>query len=330
MHYQKAIRSSIITIIAGISFLHTNAQQVDYSVVSVPEESGIDFMKITRANDYVCMPGIMRSSEKIEWLTNRVLGIARNGSAIAYLSSRNNTTNIFIKDITRAGSSIQRTNRINVIDFSFSPDCKYLCFSEKRGDYNQIFRTNAEKGYVCRQITSNDMDYSPVFSPDMQQIFFTRLETRGVSVWAHNAENNFLSSYTSGMNPCPLSGEPALLLTRSNSAGQSEIWKVNYETGVEECIVSDPNHNFSTPTVSPDGQYILFVGDSRLSAGDFDYLNTDLFVCRMDGTGFTQLTYHAADDLSPVWSADGRHIYFISQRGDTQGTANVWRMSFNY
>ncbi len=326
----RLFNSSVIAIFMGVSAFTANAQQVDYSVVSVPEESGIDFMKITRASDYVCMPGIIRTPEKIDWLSNRVLGIARQGQAIAYLSSRNNTTNIFIKDITRAGSSIQRTNRANVIDFSFSPDGKHLCFSEKRGDYNQIFRTDAENGYVCRQITSNDMDYSPIYSPDMKQIFFTRLESRGVSIWAHNAENNFLSSYTSGMNPCPLKDEPALLLTRSTSSGQSEIWKVNYETGVEECIVSDPNHNFSSPTVSPDGQYILFVGDSRISAGDFEYLNTDLFVCRFDGTGFAQLTYHAADDLSPVWSADGRYIYFISQRGDAQGTANVWRMSFNY
>ena len=326
----KLIIRSILAVLLGVSAFTTSAQQVDYSVVSVPEESGIDFMKITRASDYVCMPQVVRRSGRIDWLSNRILGIARKGTAIAYLSFRNNTTNIFIKDIARQGSSVQRTNRANVVDFSFSPDGKYLCFSEARGDYNQIFRTDAENGYVCRQITTSDKDYSPIYSHDMKQVFFARLESQGVSIWAHNAENNFLSNYTSGMNPCPLKDEPALLLTRSNSSGQSEIWKVNYETGVEECIVSDPNHNFTSPTVSPDGQYILFVGDSRISAGDFEYLNTDLFVCRLDGTGFAQLTYHAADDLSPVWSADGRYIYFISQRGDAQGTANVWRMSFNY
>ena len=42
-----------------------------------------------------------------------------------------------------------------------------------------------------------------------------------------------------------------------------------------------------------------------------------------------QLTYHAADDLSPVWSRDGRYIYFISQRGSATATANVWRMNFS-
>lgn len=326
----KLLNSSVIALIMGMSAFTADAQQVDYSVVSVPEESGIDFMKVTRASDYVCMPQVNRRAGRIDWLSNRILGITRKGQAIAYLSFRNNTTNIFIKDIARQGSSVQRTNRANVMDFSFSPDGKYLCFSEARGDYNQIFRTDAENGYVCRQITTSDQDYSPIYSHDMKQVFFARLEAQGVSIWAHNVENNFLSNYTQGMNPCPLKNEPALLLTRSNSSGQSEIWKVNYETGVEECIVSDPNHNFTSPTVSPDGQYILFVGDSRIPAGDFEYLNTDLFVCRLDGTGFAQLTYHAADDLSPVWSADGRHIYFISQRGDAQGTANVWRMSFNY
>lgn len=43
-----------------------------------------------------------------------------------------------------------------------------------------------------------------------------------------------------------------------------------------------------------------------------------------------QLTYHAADDLSPVWSKDGKSIYFISQRGSTDGIANIWKMEFNY
>ena len=64
--------------------------------------------------------------------------------------------------------------------------------------------------------------------------------------------------------------------------------------------------------------------------GSKEFVNTDLFVCRTDGTQLTQLTYHAADDLSPVWSKDGRYIYFISQRGDAAATPNVWRMNFNY
>ncbi len=310
--------------------IETSAQQVDYSVVSVPEEAGTEFTKITSASDYVCMPLVQRRGERIDWLTNRILDISSTGTHIAYLSARNNSTNIFIKDLSRQGSSVQRTNRSGVLDFSYSPDGKYICFSERRGDTNQIFQTDAQGGYVCRQITTGNRDYSPVYSSDMQLLFFARQEANGVSIWSHSIRNNFLSSYTSGMNPCPLKGETAFLCSRTNSAGRSEIWRIDYSTGVEECIVSDPGRSFTTPTISPDGQWILFVGESILEAGEFVYRNTDLFVCRIDGTDFAQLTYHAADDLSPVWSRDGRYIYFVSQRGDADGTANVWRMTFQY
>ena len=132
------------------------------------------------------------------------------------------------------------------------------------------------------------------------------------------------------MNPCPINKESAFLCTRISGTGKSEIWKINYKTGVEECIVSDPQHSFTTPTLSPDGQWILFVGDSKIDDNNFSYLNTDIFVCKVDGTRLSQITYHAADDLSPVWSKDGKYIYFISQRGDPTGTTNIWRMNFSY
>lgn len=306
------------------------AQQVDYSVVFVPEESGTDITQITTGSDYVCMPRVRRSASRLDWLTNRILDISTDGQSLAYLSFRNDATNVFIKDLSKQGSSVQRTNRKSVLDFAYSPDGMYLCFSEQRGNTNQIFQTNATSGYVCRQITSGAQDYTPVYSSDMKQIFFARQEKSGISIWSYTMQSNFLSSFSAGMNPCPIKGQSAYLCARQNSSGKSEIWKIDYSTGVEECIVSDPERSFTTPSISPDGQWILFVGESLLNAGTFTYRNTDIFVCRMDGTQMSQLTYHAADDLSPVWSRDGKHIYFISQRGSADATANVWRMTFNY
>ncbi len=306
------------------------AQQVDYSVVSVPEESGIDFMRITNSGDYVCIPLVRRTGTGLDWLSNRILDVSLDGRNIAYLSLRNGLSNIFIKDLGRQGSSVQRTNRSNVLDFSYSPDGKSLCFSARRGDMNQIFLTDANRGYVCRQITSGALDYSPVYSYDMSRIFFARQEIRGVGIWSYDLRNNFLSNYTPGMNPCPMKGSEAFFCTRITSTGRCEIWKIDTESGVEECVVSDPERSFTTPSLSPDGQWLLFVGSNRIDGPDFVYFNTDIFVCRTDGSDFAQLTYHAADDLSPVWSRDGRYIYFISQRGDASGSANVWRMNFPY
>ena len=304
--------------------------QVDYSVIQVNEESGINFTQITTDNDYVCMPEVKRNGKGINWLSNRILDISVDGNQLAYLSFRSNTTNIFIKDIDKQGASVQRTNRQAVLDFSYSPDGKNICFSEVNGKMNQIFQTSATNGFVCRQITSGNKDYSPVYSKDMKKIFFARMENNGTSVWSHDINSNFLSSYTKGMNPFPAKDENTILCTRVNADGRGEIWRVNYQTGIEECIASDPNRSFTTPSLSPGNNWILFEGSSVLMNGNQKYYNTDLFACHIDGTHLVQLTYHAADDLSPVWSKDGKHIYFISQRGSATGTANVWRMDFAY
>lgn len=303
--------------------------QVDYSVVTVNEESGLNFTRITSDNDYVCMPQVKRSGRNVNWLTNRILDVSVDGSQLAYLSRRNNTTNIFIKDIAKQGASVQRTNRQAVLDFSYSPDGKFICFSEANGKLNQIFQTSATSGYVCRQITSGAQDYSPVYSNDMKDIFFARQERNGVSVWSYSIERNFLSSYSKGLNPFPLKNT-AVICTRFNAEGRGEIWRVDYNTGVEECVVSDAERSFSTPSVSPNGQWILFVGSNVLMNGTMSYANTDIFACKTDGTQLVQLTYHAADDLSPVWSRDGKAVYFISQRGSATGVANVWKTDFVY
>lgn len=304
------------------------AQKVDYSVVYVPQESGIQFTRMTSDNDMVCMPIVKRTRQGVGWLSNRILDISLDNTQLAYLSARNGMTNIFIKNIQQQGSSRQRTNRQSVLDFSYSPDGQKIVFSEQSGKQNQIFQTDAENGYICRQITSGNQDYSPVYSVDKKQIFFTRQENNGSNIWSYSVENNFLSNYTRGMNPCPLSDGKSVLCARMNAEGRSEIWRIDYTTSVEECIVSDPHKSFTTPSISPDGKWILMVGSSEIATEAFSYWNTDIYVCRIDGSQLSQLTYHAADDLSPAWSRDGGYIFFISQRGSATATANVWMMNF--
>lgn len=130
------------------------------------------------------------------------------------------------------------------------------------------------------------------------------------------------------MTACPIPNDKnSIYCARFTENKESEIWRVNFQTGVEELILGAPNKSYTSPQLSPDGNWILVVGSSKSEKEKTE--NTDIFVVRTDGTQFTQLTYHPGHDLSPVWSPDGKSIYFLSQRGSVKGNYNVWRMDFN-
>lgn len=305
------------------------AQTVDYSVVAVKEESGLNLKKISVDNDYITMPTVKRRGQSAEWWTGRVIAIMPNEDKLAYLSSRNNSTNVYLKRLSGNGTALQRTKRSIVLNFSISPDGKKIVFAEADGKTNRTFITNADKGYVCRQVTNGERDFSPVYSPDMKTLFLARSnKNKSSEIWSYNMADNSLSFITPGADPTPIPKTTSLLCTRYTGNGLGEIWRVNYETGEEECVVSDVNRSFASPLLSPDGKWILMVGTNVLKTNERDYTNTDIFVARADGTNLAQLTYHAADDVSPVWSNDGKYIYFVSQRGSSTATANVWRMDF--
>lgn len=155
--YMSNRKINALLLLLGLS-LPAMAQSVDYSVVAVGEESGLDFKKITSDNDCLCMLEVKRRGKKITWWSGRVIAISPTEEKLAFLSYKTNNSNIYLKNLTGAGTTQQRTNRQQVIDFSYSPDGQKICFTEKNGTSNRIFITDANKGYGCRQVTANEFD----------------------------------------------------------------------------------------------------------------------------------------------------------------------------
>ncbi|MDE7407708.1 MAG: hypothetical protein K2M76_04745, partial [Muribaculaceae bacterium] len=246
-----------------------------------------------------------------------------------YINFKNGTSNIMVKDARTGGSSVQRTFRTNVRDFTWSPDGTTLCFTEYRNGHFGIYLIDATQGSVVRQISNGtENDFAGQITPDGNNIFFHRGEGSGnYSVWSYNRGTNLFSNYSRGTTPCldPADND-VIYCTRYTDRNESEIWRVNTRTGVEEIILSQPDRSFTTPKVSPDGRWILVTGTSVAEKASM--INTDIFAVRTDGTQFTQLTYHPGNDLSAIWAPDGRSIYFVSQRGSSAGKYNVWKMDF--
>ncbi len=75
------------------------------------------------------------------------------------------------------------------------------------------------------------------------------------------------------------------------------------------------------PAVSPDGSTVVY--PLRKTDLDADKGRYDLWVSPVAGGDARRLTTHEANDTSPAWSPDGRHVLFLSRRG---GSTQVWRI----
>ena len=67
------------------------------------------------------------------------------------------------------------------------------------------------------------------------------------------------------------------------------------------------------PRVSPDGRFIAYLeGETGLR---------DVHVVSLDGRESSRITDHPGDDFAPIWSPDGRHLAFTSNR---LGSVALW------
>ena len=107
------------------------------------------------------------------------------------------------------------------------------------------------------------------------------------------------------------------LVFSSSRAGEGmEIWTASADgTGARQ-LTRGPGRWQGSPSFAPDSRQVAF--DSRHEDGSFS-----IFVVDADGGMPRRLTTEAGDENRPVWSPDGRWIYYTS---DQKAGRNVWRI----
>jgi tricorn protease-like protein len=102
----------------------------------------------------------------------------------------------------------------------------------------------------------------------------------------------------------------------SSRSGDHEIWICESDGSSDRKVTSFGGPLTGFGSWSPDGTQFVF--DSRINEGQ-----SDLFMMGVLGGTPGQLTTDPADELSRIWSRDGKWIYFISRREDGY---QLWRM----
>lgn len=334
-----------LTIAAACLLLASCGTTQLYLDTYVPEESGLNLVKVTdeasnsviagstfapNAYTYAGMTNMnagISQAMGFGWHVNRLLDVSPDGRQLAYCTRMNKQDNVMVRSAGAQGVATQRTFR-NIQSFSWGSDGN-IYFSDMNGPNWYICSVNATAGSMMNQLTNGNVkDSDPMLSADGKRLFFTRIAGSGPSIWSLNRENGTLTSCSRGYSVCLIPDDPdAFYCVRNSTTGRSEIWYVNFVKGQESLIASDENRSFTNPRLSPDGKWLVCVGNSISNVTKKP--NLDIFVVRTDGSRLTQLTFHPQTDTSPVWSADGRSIYFISSRANEDQAYNVWRMNFN-
>jgi Tol biopolymer transport system component len=207
---------------------------------------------------------------------------------------------------------------------SLSPDGKVLIYAGRPSDDWDIYWQRIG-GRNPRNLTENSPadDTQPAFSPDGERIVF-RSERDGGGVFVMGATGESARRVTDfGYYPAwsPDGREVAVsteLFIDPNvrSSGLSEVWVVDVATGEKRQLTDAKTGDATQPAWSPTGARIAYWGKHRGG-------QRDIWTIPARGGDPVQVTDDAAFDWNPVWSPDGGHIYFVSDRG---GSMNLWRV----
>lgn len=215
---------------------------------------------------------------------------------------------------------------------AISPNGKTIAFSYQ-GD---IF-TVPSSGGTAKQITSNAaFDSYPVWSPDGNHIAFASNREGSIDVWVMNANG----------------GIPKRVTTNSGSEYPLR-WKDNYTIMFKASIMPTAKSIIfagSYPqvyTVGMDGGRPKLFSDITMDALDINASGDVIYIDRKgyedewrkhhrspitrdvwlkSGDSFRKLTTFDGEDRDPVWSADGKSFYYLSEQS---GTLNIYHRTLD-
>lgn len=214
-------------------------------------------------------------------------------------------------------------------------------------DEFEIFIADAN-GENIVQVTNNDSyDAEATVSPKGDKIVFTSLRDGDPELYLMNIDGSnqeritFEKGYDGGaffsqdgsklvyrasrpVSEKELQDYDELVKERLVRPGILEIHVMDIETKKVTKVTNFGKASFA-PFMHPNGKKIIFCSNVKSK----DPRNFDLYLINSDGTGLEQVTFNETFDGFPMFTADGKHLVFASnrfnkERGDTNVFIAEW------
>lgn len=206
-----------------------------------------------------------------------------------------------------------------------APDGKLVAFSYL-GD---IWSVEAIGG-VARPVTMHEAhDYFPCFSPDGKQLAFASNRYGQYDVFVVPIQGGRPTRLTyDSANDIPTGWTPdgkAIVFSSSRSTdfpAGLECYTVPVAGGA---VTKLPLFEGKEASFAPTGGKVAFVRGpgTWYRKGYRGSSNDELWIANADGTSPKKLTDFAGQDTSPMWSPDGKRMYYVSELLGPRGCANI-------
>lgn len=208
---------------------------------------------------------------------------------------------------------------------SLSPDGKSVAYvSDSSGNADIYLQRVRGRNAINLTQDSPQDDGQPAFSPEGSEIAF-RSERDGGGIFVMGATGESVRRLTNfGFDPAwSPDGKELVVATERvrdplSRYSKSKLWAVNAVSGEKRVLGED---DAVQPSCSPHGHRIAYWGLLR-GTGQRD-------IWTMPAAGIVRggqavpVTHDVHIDWNPFWSADGRFLYFVSDRDGTMGLFKV-------
>lgn len=212
-------------------------------------------------------------------------GISPDGSEIAFISGGD------IWTVPSAGGEARLLVSHPATEYwpHYSPDGKYLAFSSTRTGNGDAYVLTLATGELKRLTYDDSPELVEGWSPDSRYVYFSS--------------------------------------TARDISGMSDIYRVSREGGTPMQVTADryTSEYFAAP--APDGRTLAFaargIASSQWWRKGHSHLDESEIWLRREGPAprYERVTDGGAKEVWPMWSKDGRSLYYVSDRG---GAQNIW------